>query len=35
MVAVLKKAIRRDPAERFQTAAALRDALKALPRQDY
>jgi eukaryotic-like serine/threonine-protein kinase len=35
MVAVLVKAIRRDPAERFQTAAALRDALKALPKQDY
>jgi len=35
MVAVLKKAIRRDPAERFQTAAALRDSLKSLPKQDY
>lgn len=35
MVALLTKAIRRDPNERFQTAAAFRDALKALPRQDY
>jgi eukaryotic-like serine/threonine-protein kinase len=35
LVALLIKAIQRDPAERFQTAAALRDALKALPKQDY
>jgi serine/threonine protein kinase len=35
MVALLVRAIRRDPNERFQTAAALRDALKALPKQDY
>ncbi|HLN32738.1 MAG TPA: serine/threonine-protein kinase [Gemmataceae bacterium] len=31
----LIKAIKRDPRERFQTAAAFRDALKALPKQDY
>ena len=35
LVALLIKAIQRDPAERFQTAAALRDALKALAKQDY
>ena len=35
MVALLVKAIKRDPNERFQTAAAFRDALKALPKQDY
>jgi len=35
LIALLIKAIQRDPAERFQTAAALRDALKALPKQDY
>src|SRR5207245_3510781 len=35
MVALLVRAIRRDPNERFQTAAALRDALKALPKQYY
>ena len=29
------KAIERDPAERFQTAAEFREALKALPKQDY
>ncbi len=31
----LIKAIKRDPKERFQTALAFREALKALPRQDY
>ena len=29
------KAIERDPKERYQTAAAFREALKALPKQDY
>jgi serine/threonine protein kinase len=32
-VAFLKKAIERNPQERFQTAAEFRDALKALPKQ--
>jgi len=31
----LIKAIKREARERYQTAAAFRDALKALPRQDY
>jgi eukaryotic-like serine/threonine-protein kinase len=31
----LIKAIKRDPKERFQSALAFREALKALPRQDY
>jgi eukaryotic-like serine/threonine-protein kinase len=35
LVALLIKAIQRDPNERFQTAAAFREALKALPKQDY
>ena len=35
IVAVLTRAIKRDPAERYQTAEQLRDALKALPKQDY
>jgi len=35
VVAFLTKAIERDPNKRFQHAAAFRDALKALPRQDY
>jgi serine/threonine protein kinase len=34
-VKLLKKAIERDPRERFQTAAQFREALKALPKQDY
>ena len=33
--AFLIKAIERDPRERFQTPAAFRDALKALPKQDW
>jgi serine/threonine protein kinase len=32
---LLIKAVERDPNERFQTAAAFREALKALPKQDY
>jgi serine/threonine protein kinase len=32
---VLIKAVERDPRNRYQTAADFRDALKALPRQDY
>jgi serine/threonine protein kinase len=32
---VLIKAIERDPKARYQTAAAFREALKALPKQDY
>jgi serine/threonine protein kinase len=32
---LLVKAIERDPRERFQTAAAFREALKALPKQDW
>ena len=35
VVALLMKAIERDPKERYQTAAAFREALKALPKQDY
>jgi serine/threonine protein kinase len=35
VVAFLMKAIERDPKERFQNAAAFRDALKGLPKQDY
>jgi serine/threonine protein kinase len=31
----LMKAIARDPKDRFQTAAAFREAIKALPKQDY
>jgi hypothetical protein len=31
----LMKAIERDPKDRFQTAAAFREAIKALPKQDY
>jgi eukaryotic-like serine/threonine-protein kinase len=31
----LTKAIERDPDDRFQTAAAFREAIKALPKQDY
>lgn len=31
----LIKGVERDPANRFQTAAAFRDALKALPKQDW
>jgi serine/threonine protein kinase len=31
---VLKKAVERDPRERFQTAAEFREALKALPKKD-
>jgi serine/threonine protein kinase len=33
--AFLSKAIERDPRERFQTPAEFREALRALPRQDY
>ena len=33
--ALLLKAIERDPRERFQTPAEFRDALKALPKQDW
>jgi eukaryotic-like serine/threonine-protein kinase len=32
---LLRKAIERDPRERFQTAAEFREALQALPRKDY
>jgi serine/threonine protein kinase len=32
---LLMKAVERDPRERFQTAVAFRDALLALPRQDW
>lgn len=35
VVALLLKGIERDPKERYQSAAAFREALKALPRQDY
>jgi len=35
VVAFLMKAIERDPKERYQTAAAFREALKALSKQDY
>ena len=35
VVAFLNKAIERDPRERFQNPVEFRDALKALPRQDY
>lgn len=34
-VRFLKKAVERDPRERFQTAAQFRDALQALPKQDW
>jgi serine/threonine protein kinase len=34
-VRLLKKAIERDPNERFQTAAQFREALQALPKQDW
>ena len=32
---LLIKAIEREPGDRFQTPAAFRDALRALPKQDY
>jgi serine/threonine protein kinase len=32
---LLQQAIERDPAKRFQSAGEFRDALKALPKQDY
>jgi len=35
VVALLMKAIERDPKGRYQNAAAFREALKALPKQDY
>jgi len=35
LVNVLVKAVERDPNRRFQTAAELRDAFRALPKQDY
>jgi eukaryotic-like serine/threonine-protein kinase len=35
VVELLMKGIARDPKDRYQTAAAFRDALKALPKQDY
>jgi serine/threonine protein kinase len=35
LVAVLNKAIERDPRDRFQTALELRDALRSLPQQHY
>jgi serine/threonine protein kinase len=35
MTKFLVKAIQRDPKERFQTAVEFREALKALPKQDY
>ena len=33
--AFLIKAVQRDPTKRFQTAAEFRDALQALPKQDW
>jgi serine/threonine protein kinase len=35
LLAVLVKAIERDPRDRYQTALEFRDALKALPQQHY
>jgi len=35
LAAVIMKAIERDPNDRFQSAAAFRDALRALPKKDY
>jgi len=35
LVQFLIKAVERDPAKRFQTAAQFRDAVRALPKQDY
>jgi serine/threonine protein kinase len=35
IVRVLTKAIERDPRDRYQNPAEMRDALKALPKQDY
>jgi serine/threonine protein kinase len=35
VVRFLNKGIERDPKDRFQSAAAFREALKSLPRQDY
>ena len=35
LVRLLVKSIEREPNRRFQTAADFRDALKALPKQDY
>jgi serine/threonine protein kinase len=35
LVALLVKAIERDPKDRFQTAQEFRDALRALPKKDY
>jgi serine/threonine protein kinase len=35
LVAFLRKAIERDPKERYQTAGEFREALRALPKRDY
>lgn len=35
VVKLLKKAIERDPRDRFQTAGEFREALRSLPKQDY
>jgi len=35
LAALLMRAIEREPKDRFQTALEFREALKALPRQDY